>query len=165
MTLAKVIGRKPEAQITVYSRAAGDMPGKVGDVFGWCMEQGRSPDIVVWDYDVSLTSSHMDAMAEVAAVAEKYKAVVIAPLSAADAAVRRHFRTRKHCPPVRRSPIPAVQKASRQRLLPLPLPVRAAPGVVRRGKRIVAFQLPVVVVCGHQVGGDARTGSQSGCGP
>ncbi|HMD67382.1 MAG TPA: hypothetical protein VKF42_00790, partial [Chitinivibrionales bacterium] len=82
MTLAKAVGRKPEAQVTVYSAEISDMPDTFGRVLGECVKQGFPPDIVIWDFDVSFANAHVEAIAVVAAAADQYKCMVIAPLSA-----------------------------------------------------------------------------------
>ncbi len=82
MTLAKAVGRKPEAQVTVYSAESNDMPDTFGRVLGACVEQGFPPDIVVWDFDVSFTNAHVKGMTSVAETADLHKCMVIAPLAA-----------------------------------------------------------------------------------
>jgi hypothetical protein len=79
MLLAKIIGRKPEAQITVFSGVAGHMYESFTAVLGACLAQGRGPDIVAWDYDSTFTNADMEAASALVAVAEQYKCMVIAP--------------------------------------------------------------------------------------
>jgi hypothetical protein len=56
------------------------MEDTFGQILSSCMENGAAPDIVVWDYGVSFTNADMEAMARIAATADKYKCMVIAPL-------------------------------------------------------------------------------------
>jgi hypothetical protein len=84
MTLARVVGRKAEASVSVFSAEADDMPQRFAQVLGWCMEQGCSPDVVLWDYDVSFSNAHAEAMEAVATAADQYKCMVLAPVSPAD---------------------------------------------------------------------------------
>jgi len=78
--LAKVIGRKKEVSISVVSSPAQTMQDRLDEALGACLEAGAAPDVIVWDYDVTFTNASMEAMAAIAAAAEKYKCVVLAPL-------------------------------------------------------------------------------------
>ena len=78
--LAKVIGRKKEAALSVVSSPAQTMQDRLGEALGACMEAGAAPDVIVWDYDVTFTNASMEALATVAAAAERYKCMVVAPL-------------------------------------------------------------------------------------
>jgi predicted component of type VI protein secretion system len=78
--LAKVIGRKKDVTITVVSSPAQTMQDRLGEALGACVEAGAGPDVIVWDYEVTFTNASMEAMAAVAAAAERYKCVVLAPL-------------------------------------------------------------------------------------
>jgi len=79
MLLAKIIGRKPDAQITVFSAETTHARDEFASVLGACLAQGRGPDIVVWDYDVTFANADMEAASALLAVAEQYKCMVIAP--------------------------------------------------------------------------------------
>jgi hypothetical protein len=83
-TLAKVIGRKKEVSVSVFSAPQQDLPDRLHEALSVCLETGVSPDVIVWDFDVSFANADMDIMATVAAAAEQYKCMVIAPLSASD---------------------------------------------------------------------------------
>jgi predicted component of type VI protein secretion system len=78
--LAKVIGRKKEMTVSVVSSPAQTMQDRLGEALGACMEAGAAPDVIVWDYDVTFTNASMETMAALAAAAEKYKCMVVAPL-------------------------------------------------------------------------------------
>lgn len=78
--LAKVIGRKKEVAVSVVSSPAQTMQDRLGEALGACMEAGAAPDLVVWDYDVTFTNASMEALATVAAAAERHKCMVLAPL-------------------------------------------------------------------------------------
>lgn len=78
--LAKVIGRKKEVAVSVLSSPAQTMQDRLGEALGASMEAGAAPDVIVWDYDVTFTNASMEALAAVAAAAERYKCVVAAPL-------------------------------------------------------------------------------------
>jgi hypothetical protein len=78
--LAKVIGRKKEVVVSVVSSPAQTMQDRLGEALGACMEAGTAPDVIVWDYDVTFTNASMEALATVAAAAERYKCMVVAPL-------------------------------------------------------------------------------------
>jgi predicted component of type VI protein secretion system len=82
--LAKVIGRKKEVTLSVMSCPALDMTERLEEALGACMEAGTAPDLVVWDYEVTFTNASMEALAAVAAAAERYKCLLIAPLDMDD---------------------------------------------------------------------------------
>jgi hypothetical protein len=78
--LAKVIGRNKEVAVSVVSSPAQTMQDRLGETLGACMEAGAAPDVIVWDYDVTFTNASMEALATVAAAAERNKCMVVAPL-------------------------------------------------------------------------------------
>jgi Type VI secretion system, VipA, VC_A0107 or Hcp2 len=84
MALARVIGRKKEVGLSVVSGPFQDMEENLSQILSRCMESGKAPDIVIWDYGVSFSGAHMDAMSRVAKAADRYKCMVIAPLSTDD---------------------------------------------------------------------------------
>jgi hypothetical protein len=84
MALAKVLGRKKEVGLSVVSAPRQDMEENLPQILPSCMESGAAPDIIVWDYSVSFTNANMDAVGQIAQAADRYKSMVIAPLSSDD---------------------------------------------------------------------------------
>jgi|WetSurMetagenome_2_1015567.scaffolds.fasta_scaffold00046_27 hypothetical protein len=82
MALAKTVGRKPEAQVAVFSAEAGEMLSAFDDALGSCVEQEYPPDLVAWDFEVSFTNASVEVMTGIASVADTYKCVVVAPVAA-----------------------------------------------------------------------------------
>jgi hypothetical protein len=82
--MAKVIGRKKEATLSVVSAPPQDMEENLPQILAACMESGAAPDLVVWDFDVSFTNASTDALARIAAAADRYKCVAVAPLAMED---------------------------------------------------------------------------------
>jgi hypothetical protein len=66
--------------MSVVSSPVQTMQDRLVEALGACMEAGAAPDVIVWDYDVTFTNACMEAMAAVAAAADKYKCMVVAPL-------------------------------------------------------------------------------------
>jgi len=88
MTLAKVIGRKKEVCLHVFSGPQAHAEDSLTSVLSSCMEASVAADMIVWDYDVTFTNASVDAMAQAASAADQYKCVMIAPLSMSDPLMR-----------------------------------------------------------------------------
>jgi hypothetical protein len=83
--LCEAIGRKSELSLSVFSCPGQDVEDRLPAVLAACMEDGRAPDLVVWDHDVSFTNADMDRLGRLAATCEEYKTVAVAPISMDDA--------------------------------------------------------------------------------
>jgi hypothetical protein len=84
MTLAKVIGRNNNLRLHVVSAEYQDCTDAIATIVDSCRDRGFIPDIVVWDYDVSLSNADVDRMERVAVAAEQANSVVVMSLSMAD---------------------------------------------------------------------------------
>jgi hypothetical protein len=82
--LCEAIGRKSELSLSVFSCPGQDIEDRLPAVLGACMEDGRAPDLIVWDYDVTFANADMDRLARLAATCEEYKTVAVAPISMDD---------------------------------------------------------------------------------
>jgi predicted component of type VI protein secretion system len=84
MTLAKVIGRNKDIRLRVVSAPYHDCAEAIPGIMASCRDLGFSPDLVVWDYDVTLSNADIDRMEKVAENAEQANSVVVMSLSMLD---------------------------------------------------------------------------------
>jgi len=80
-TLAKVVGRKKDIDVHVFSAQSSDMEDQLPRILSSCMEQGFAPDIIVWDYLLSFSNADMQLLGRISSIAEQYKSMLISPLS------------------------------------------------------------------------------------
>ena len=84
MQCAKAIGRKKEIRLSVFSASMDDrdeIPDMLTAEYG---SSDASPDIIIWDFPVSFTNSEIELLTRLAEVADRFKSMVIAPLSPND---------------------------------------------------------------------------------
>jgi predicted component of type VI protein secretion system len=81
---AKIIGRSKEIRLHVFSAPREEAQETFAKVLTECVDTAGVPDIILWDYGVSFTNAHMEGAAALAEAADKYKCMLLAPLSLDD---------------------------------------------------------------------------------
>jgi hypothetical protein len=84
MLCAKAIGRKNEIRLSVCSASLDGRDELLEKLVAEFNAPDASPDIIVWDYPVSFTNAEIDRLARLTAIADRFKSLVIAPLSSSD---------------------------------------------------------------------------------
>jgi len=81
---AKLVGRKKEIRLFVFSAPQKKMEEAVSGILAECINSRTIPDIIVWDYAFSFTNANMESALSLATAADGCKSMTIAPLSVAD---------------------------------------------------------------------------------
>ena len=81
---AKAIGRKKEINLNVFSAAMDNRDEALEILSAEYGSPDASPDIIVWDYPLSFTNADIDRLSRLLETADRFKSIVIAPLSLTD---------------------------------------------------------------------------------
>jgi hypothetical protein len=81
---AKAIGRKKEINLNVFSAPMDTRDEALEKLTSLYSSSDSSPDIIVWDYPTLFTNADIDRLTKILEDADRFKSVVIAPLSSQD---------------------------------------------------------------------------------
>ncbi len=78
---AKIIGRNNEVSLSVFSAPFSEIDEKLPGVVNTLAQQGRRPDIILFDYPLQITNAHTDILARIGEQAELNHVMVLSHFS------------------------------------------------------------------------------------
>jgi predicted component of type VI protein secretion system len=82
--LIKVIGRKKQVKVIVFSSPITEILENIENILGYCLNKNISPDLVIWDFETGFTTADINSLSLLADASEKYKFVAFVPISQKD---------------------------------------------------------------------------------
>ncbi len=79
-TLLKIAGRSRDIHFFVHAAPFDAAERHIGDAIAGCGAESGIPDLVIWDYPVSMDTATMQQLEQVGSFADRYKTVVVASL-------------------------------------------------------------------------------------